>query len=181
MTSSNCCFLICIQISQEAGQVFWYSHLFQSFPVCCDPYSQRLEHSQWSRSRCFSGTLAFSMIQRMLAIWSLLLLPFLNPTWTSGNSWFTYCWSLENFENYFTRVWDEFNCAVVWTVFGIALLWDCSENWPFPILWPLLNFPNLLTYWIQHFMCTYSLISLGWIPRTGITRSYSILNLIKIK
>ena len=29
MSSSNCCFLTCIQISQEAGQVVWYSHLFQ--------------------------------------------------------------------------------------------------------------------------------------------------------
>ena len=32
MLSSNCCFLTCIQISQEAGQVVWYSHLFQNFP-----------------------------------------------------------------------------------------------------------------------------------------------------
>ena len=32
MSSSNCCFLICIQISKEAGQVVWYSHLFQKFP-----------------------------------------------------------------------------------------------------------------------------------------------------
>ena len=32
MSSSNFCFLICIQISQEAGQVVWYSHLFQHFP-----------------------------------------------------------------------------------------------------------------------------------------------------
>ena len=32
MPSSNCCFLTCIQISQEAGQVVWYSHLFQNFP-----------------------------------------------------------------------------------------------------------------------------------------------------
>ena len=31
MSSSNC-FLTCIQISQEAGQVVWYSHLFQNFP-----------------------------------------------------------------------------------------------------------------------------------------------------
>ena len=30
----------------------------------------------------------------MLAIWSLVPLPFLNPAWTSGSSWFTYCWSL---------------------------------------------------------------------------------------
>ena len=32
MSSSNCCFLTCIQVSQEAGQVVWYSHLFQYFP-----------------------------------------------------------------------------------------------------------------------------------------------------
>ena len=32
MSSSNCCFLTRIQISQEAGQVVWYSHLFQNFP-----------------------------------------------------------------------------------------------------------------------------------------------------
>ena len=32
MSSSNCCFLTCMQISQEAGQVVWYSHLFQNFP-----------------------------------------------------------------------------------------------------------------------------------------------------
>ena len=37
MSSSNCCFLTCIQISQEAGQVVWYSHLFQNFPCYCDP------------------------------------------------------------------------------------------------------------------------------------------------
>ena len=33
MSSSNCCFLTCIQVSQEAGQVAWYSHLFQNFPL----------------------------------------------------------------------------------------------------------------------------------------------------
>ena len=32
MSSFNCCFLTCIQISQEAGKVVWYSHLFQNFP-----------------------------------------------------------------------------------------------------------------------------------------------------
>ena len=32
MSVSNCCFLTCIQISQEAGQVVWYSHLLQNFP-----------------------------------------------------------------------------------------------------------------------------------------------------
>ena len=42
----------------------------------------------------FWNSLAFSMIQRMLAIWSLVPLPFLKPVWTSGSSWFMYCWSL---------------------------------------------------------------------------------------
>ena len=32
MSSSNCCFLTCIQFSQKAGQVVWYSHVFQNFP-----------------------------------------------------------------------------------------------------------------------------------------------------
>ena len=40
---------------------------------------------------CF---LAFLMIQWLLAVWSLVLLPFLNPAWTSGSSHFTYYWSL---------------------------------------------------------------------------------------
>ena len=38
---------------------------------------------------------------------------------------------LENFEHYFTSVWDECNCVVVWAFFGIAFLWDWNENWPF--------------------------------------------------
>ena len=42
MSSSNCCFLTCIQISQEADRVVWYSHLFQNFPVYCDPQSKAL-------------------------------------------------------------------------------------------------------------------------------------------
>ena len=42
----------------------------------------------------FWNSLAFAMIQQMLAIWSLVPLPFLNPAWTSGSSQFTYCWSL---------------------------------------------------------------------------------------
>ena len=57
MSSSNCCFLTCTHISQEAGKMVWYSHLLKKFPVCCVPHSQRLWCNQWGRSRCFSGTL----------------------------------------------------------------------------------------------------------------------------
>ena len=50
---------------------------------------------------------------------------------------------LENFEHYFAIVWDECNCAVVGTFFGIAFLWDWNEYWPFPVLWPLLSVTDL--------------------------------------
>ena len=40
------------------------------------------------------NSLVFSMVQQMLAIWSLVSLPFLNPAWASGHSWFIHCWSL---------------------------------------------------------------------------------------
>ena len=59
--------------------------------------------------------------------------------------------SLENFEHYFASVWNECNSAVVWTFFDIIFLWDCNENWPFQVLWPLLSFPNLLAHWVQYF------------------------------
>ena len=107
------------------------------------------------------------MIQQMLAIWSLVPLPFLKPAWTSGSSWFMY-WlkpGLENFEHYFTSMWDECNCAVVWAFFGIAFLWDWNENGPFPVLWPLLSFPNLLAYWVQHF---HTIIFWIWNSSAGI-------------
>ena len=76
----------------------------------------------------------------------LVPLPFLNPVWTSGSSWFTYCWQpgLEDFEHYFASMWIKLKFTVVWAFFGITLLWDWNENWPFPVLWPLLSFPNLL-------------------------------------
>ena len=38
-----------------------------------------------------------------------------------------------------------------WTFFDIASLWDWNENWPFPVLWPRLRFPDLLAYRVQHF------------------------------
>ena len=41
---------------------------------------------------------------------------------------------LENFEHYFSSMWDECNCAVVWAFFGIVFLWDWNEKWPFPVL-----------------------------------------------
>ena len=46
LSGSNSFFLACLQIFQKEGKVVWYSHLYKNFSVCCDPYSQRLRHSQ---------------------------------------------------------------------------------------------------------------------------------------
>ena len=153
MSSSNCCFLTCIQVSQEAGQVVWY-RLFQNFPQFIVIHTlkgfgtvNKTEIDVFLELSCFfhdpvdvgnliSGSSVFS--KTSLNIWKFTVHLLLKP-------------GLENFEHYFTSMWDECSCAVVWTFFCIAFLWDWNENWPFPLLWPLLSFPNLLAYWVQHF------------------------------
>ena len=87
MSSSNCCFFTCIQISQEAGKVIWYSHLLKNFPQFVVIHTVNEAEVDFSRN-----SLGFSMIQWIRAIWSLLPLPFLNPACMSGSSQFTYCW-----------------------------------------------------------------------------------------
>ena len=154
MSGSNCCFLTCIQISQKAGQVVWYSHLFQNFPQFIVIHAvkgfvivNKAEVYVFLELSCFfddaakvgnliSGSSAFS--RTSLNIWKFMVHVLLKP-------------GLENFEHYFASVWDESNCAVVWAFFGIAFIWDWDENWPVPVLWPLLSFPGLLAYWVQHF------------------------------
>ena len=42
--------------------------------------------------------------------------------------------NLKYFEHYLVGMWNECNCTVVSTFFDIAFLWDCNENWPFPVL-----------------------------------------------
>ena len=148
MSSSNCFFFTCIQVFQEAGRVFWYSHLSKNFPQFVVIHTVKGFRVVNEAEVFFWNSLAFSMIQWMLAIWSLVPLPFLNPAWISEV--LSSC-TIEHFEHYFTSVWDECNCEVVSAFFGIAFLWDWNENWPFPVLWPLLSFPNLMAYWVQHF------------------------------
>ena len=146
--SFNCCFSTCIQISQKAGKMVWYSHLCKISTVYCDPHSQRLLHGKIRQKEVyFWNSIAFSMIQWMMAIWSLVPLPFLNPAWTYGISQFMYCWSFAQ-RNYLGSMWDECNCVVVEhslksPFFGIAM------KTTFAVLWPLLSFPNLLAYWVQ--------------------------------
>jgi len=110
MSSSNCCFLTCIQISQEADQVVWYSHLFQNFPQFIVIHTVRgfcivnkAEIDVFLELSCFfldpedvgnliSGPSAFSKISSN--IWKFMVHVLLKP-------------GLENIEHYFTSMWDE--------------------------------------------------------------------------
>ena len=107
MSSSNCCFLTCIQISQEAGQVVWYSHLFKNFPQFVVTHTvkgfgivNKAEVDVFLELSCFiddptdvgnfiSGSSAFS--KSSLNIWKFTVHVLLKP-------------GLENFENYFASV-----------------------------------------------------------------------------
>ena len=154
MSSFNCCFLTCIQISQEAVKVVWYAHLLKNFPQFVVIHTvkgfgvvNKAEVDVFLELSCFiydptdignliPGSSAFS--KSNLNIWKFSVHILLK----SG---------LENFEHHFGSVWDERSFAVVWAFCGIAFLWNWNENWPFPVLWLLLHFPNFLAYWVLHF------------------------------
>ena len=134
MSSSNCCFLTWIQISQEAGQVVWYSHRFQNYPQFVVIHTVKgfgivnkadvfLELSCFFNDLADVGNLiccssARTRDESSLNIWTFTVHILLKL-------------GLENFEHHFASVWDECNCAVVWTFIGIVFLWDWNENWPF--------------------------------------------------
>ena len=157
MPSFNCCFLTCIQVSQEAGQVVWYSHIFKHCPEFVVVHTIKsvgivnkaeviffflfLELSCFFDDPMDVGSLisvasAFSKSSLNIRKFTVHIL--LKP-------------ALGNFEHYFPSKRDEWNFAVVWAFFDIDLLWDLNENWRFPVLWPQLSFPNLLVYGVQHF------------------------------
>ena len=80
-------------------------------------------------------SVSFAFSKSSLNIWKFMVYVLLKP-------------GLKNFEHYFASVWDECNCVVIWASFGIAFLWDWNENWPFPVLRPLLSY--LRTTLVSH-------------------------------
>ena len=155
ISSSNCCFLTFTQISQEAGQVVWYSHLLKNFPqfvvihtIKCFGIVNKVEVDIFLELSCFSddpmdvGNLISGssfFCKSNLNIWKFMVHVLLKP-------------GLENFEHYFASMWDEYNCVVVWGFFGVAFLCDWNENWPFPVQWPLLSpkFAGILSAALSH-------------------------------
>ena len=118
-------------------QVRWsyQTHLYKNFRQCVVIHTvkgfgivNKAEIDVFLELSCFfhdpadvgnliSGSSAFSLTS--LNIWKFTVHVLLKP-------------GSENFQHYFTSVWDECNCAVVSTFFGIAFLRDWNENWPFP-------------------------------------------------
>ena len=153
MSGSNCSFLTCIQISQEAGKVVWYAHLFKNFQVFVVVHTvkgfaivNKAEVDVFLEFSCFLDDTT------MLAIWSLVPLPFLKPPWTSGSSKFTYYWSLVWRILSITLLVCEMNAIVQY----LGILWHCLSlglEWKLTFTCPvaLLSFPNLLAYWVKHF------------------------------
>ena len=135
MSGSNCCFFTCMQVSQEAGKVVWYSHLLKNFPqvvvihtvkgfslvteaeldvfleFCC------LLYDPTDVGNLISGSSAFS--KSNLYIWKSSSHVLLKPC-------------LKDFEHYFASMWNEHKCVVFWMFFGITFLWNWNENWAFP-------------------------------------------------
>ena len=92
------------------------------------------------------NSLAFSMIQWILAIWSLVPLPFWKPAWTSESSWFKYCWSLAWRILSITLLACEMSVIVQWFEHSLALPFlgirmkmdlfqSCGHCWVFQIFW----------------------------------------------
>ena len=90
--------------------------VFLKFPCFfCDPADV---------GNLISGSSAFS--KSNLYIWKFLVHLLLKP-------------GLKDFQHNLANTGNDCNCMVIWTFFGIAFLWDWNENWPFPVLWPLLR------------------------------------------
>ena len=136
MSSSNCCFLTCIQISQEAGQVVWYSHLFQNFSqfvVIHTVKSFGIVHNAevdvFLELSCFfhdptdvgnliSGSRTFS--KSSLNIWNFIIHVLLKP-------------GVENFEHYFASVrWVQLcsSLSILWHCLSLGLEWILTFSSP---------------------------------------------------
>ena len=136
MSSCNCCFLTSLQISQEVGQVVWYSHLLKNFPVCCDPHSQRLWCSKWSKSRCF---LEFSCFFDDPTEFVNLIFGYSAFSKFSLNIWkfsvhILLKLGLGNFEHSFASVWDDCqlcgSLSILWHCLSLRLEWKLTFSSP---------------------------------------------------
>ena len=110
MSSSNCCFLTCIQVSQQAGQMAWYSHLFQHFPQFIVIHTVK-GFGIVNKAEIDVFLELFCFIDDPLDVWSLISGSSASSK-TSLNIWkFTVHVllkpALEKYKHYFTSMWSE--------------------------------------------------------------------------
>ena len=92
MSGSNVAYGPAHRFLKRQLKVVWNSHLLKNFPEFVVIHTVKdFNTVSEAEEDVLVEFLAFSMIQQMLVILSLVLLPFLNPACTSGSSWFTYC------------------------------------------------------------------------------------------
>ena len=154
MSSSNCCFFTRIQVSQETGKVIWYSHLFKNFlqfimihTVKGISVVSEAEVNVFMEFSCFICD--WTNVGNLISDSSALSKPSLYIKKFSVHKLLKP--NLEDFEYHLTSLQNECSCMILWIFFDTALLWDWNGNTDLPVLWPLLSFPNLLAYWVQHF------------------------------
>ena len=136
MSSSNFCFLTCMQISQKAGKVVCYFHLLKNFSQFVVIHTLKgFGIVNEAEIDVFLELSCFLMIQQMLAIWSLVLLPFLNPAWATGSSQFMYCWSLVwrilsiiCYSVNWVQLCDSLN--ILWHFLSLGLEWKLTFSSP---------------------------------------------------
>ena len=154
MSSYNCSFWHTYMFLRRQVKLSSIHVALRIFHKCLDPHKvfSIVNEAEVDVDVFFWNSFAFAMIQGILEIRSLVILFLWNPI-TSGSSQVTHILlkpSLKELKKKKdTIMLNVHSCNVVWKLF--ALLWDWNENWPFPVLWPLVSFPNLLTYWVQHF------------------------------
>ena len=154
MSGSNCWFLTCIQISQEAGKVVWYSHLLKNLPQFVVIHTKAFGVIKKPEVDLFLELSCFFLSQRMLDIWSLVPLSFLNPAWTSGSSRFTNYWSLTLRISSITLLACEMRATAQQFEHSLALPFFRTGMKTDLFQFCGLSFPNLLVYWVQHFNST---------------------------
>ena len=128
---SNCCFLTCIQISQEAGKVVWYSHLFKNFPQFVVIHMVKgFSVVNEAEVHVFLEFSCFFYYPMDVGNSISDSLPFLNPAWICGNSEFMYCWIMAWRILSVTLLVCEMS-ATVWYFgegSGTPLQYSCLEN-----------------------------------------------------
>ena len=141
MSGSNYYYLTCIQVSQEIGKVVCYSHVFKNFPYFSVIHTVKGFGivNETEVDFFFSGIPLLFCNPKDVGNLISGSLTLLNPTCTSGNSQFTYCWSLAWRILSITLVACEMSAIV--QEFGHSLVLPLGLEWKltFPVLWSLLT------------------------------------------